>query len=409
MSANISAVPNLGNTCYLLHALYLLFIISSFWQSIDEFGTLAVRVLGSMQHRSKETLPPVELIRQLAASIFPSTASQQQDVQEAFVHLISHLVDPGRQEILTTVWNECQCGRTSAKYAGDENFLVVSTEESSANLDDLINSSVQRNDDGWKCGALDCPQNITSLSTINGVRDFVVVFIKRPVNLPRTDIAVPMKMSLATYQDGGGATPIMVDMKVRYVIFHSTKGGNVTDASDPDSFNNSETGHYFACENTSADNSHIEGCIVDCLAEVPNATCDNMSAWVKERGRKVVAVMYTTVKQSKQPVDGQSSSIEVAAKPDAMSLKRKVTETDVTKEPVEEKKQKTSNDDEMPDLESLDAAQSKRRRQESEVELLGGKKPKQESILSITSAVSEVCEREKLFVCVCVSLLSCIK
>ena len=138
-------------------------------------------------------------------------------------------------------------------------------------------------------------EQATSLSTTTFFGQKIIVFLKRPFHQPRTDVQVPMQISIATYQDGEIAAT-MVNGYIQYIVMHSTRGGNVPDAGNPKSTSNKDQGgHYFGCEAMWPEsNRSPTGCIVDCMADVPNETCD-MDKWVKARGRKVVAVMYTTV------------------------------------------------------------------------------------------------------------------
>jgi hypothetical protein len=177
-------------------------------------------------------------------------------------------------------------------------MFVVSTDKSAINLEDLVNEELQElkcNDDPWHCPSLQCRSRNeaqTMLSTSFGFSKFILVFIKRPFDQPRTNVRVPLQMSFSTYQNGE-MSATMVEGYLCYVVLHSTKGGNVPDAGNPESVSNIRVGHYFGCEVKSP-----ASFIVDCQAGIPNETCDfdDINKWVHERGQKVVAVIYTTEK-----------------------------------------------------------------------------------------------------------------
>ena len=306
MSAKISAAPNVGNTCYLLQALYTLFLIGGWKERESEAsnedsktGKLALRLLRSMEHLSEDETSPSKLVRELASSLFLSKWQQQQDVLETVMLLLGNLHGTLIHEFQTQTWSTCACGLASEKRPETQNMFVVSTDEPAANLQDLVNTVLQCNNDGWKCPSKECSrkQETTSLSTTSWYGERILVFIKRPFDQPRTDVHIPMTISMATYE-AGKISANMVDGYIQYVVMHSTDGGNVPDAWHPDSVSNAQTGHYFGCESKSPPpNSSHTGCIVDCLAKIPNEMCD-IKMWVEARGRKVVSVLYTTEKPS---------------------------------------------------------------------------------------------------------------
>ena len=214
--------------------------------------------------------------------------------------LVTEQLDGTREhEFQTSSWITCACGLGSDKRPETQNSIVVSTDKPAVNLQDLVNTVLQRTDGGWKCPSSDCShrKQATSLSTTTFFGEKIIVFLKRPFHQPRTDVQVPMQISIATYQDGEIAAT-MVNGYIQYIVMHSTRGGNVPDAGNPKSTSNKDQGgHYFGCEAMWPEsNRSPTGCIVDCMADVPNETCD-MDKWVTARGRKVVAVMYTTVQQ----------------------------------------------------------------------------------------------------------------
>ena len=302
-SAKISAVPNVGNTCYMLQTLYMMFLIGGWTCEVGkvcEISDLGLRLLRSMEHECKDEPCPADLVRALAAKLYPHKPTGQQDVHETFV-LISDLLPGTKLHVFPRLtWCTCPCGASSSRIADPVSMIEVSTDKNAVNLEDLINASLGSNDDGWNCrtGCGYNKEQATFLSIIGGVGKFFVVCVKRPFDRPRTDVLVPLKMSVATYNQGEYVAT-MVEVYLHYVVMHSTQGGNVPDEGNPDSVSNAQGGHYFGCEAKppSSNSSRTQGCIVDCLADAdaPHEPCE-LEEWVLARGKKVSMVMYSTEK-----------------------------------------------------------------------------------------------------------------
>lgn len=286
----------------MLQTLYMLFLIGGWTCEVDEvckIGGLALRLLRSMEHGGNDEYCPGDLVRALAAELYPSKATGQQDVHETFMLISDSLLGTKRHVFPRRTWCTCPCGSASAQSVDMVNAIEVTTDKDAVNLEDLINAELGSNDCGWKCRTAGCvydKKQATFLSIISGLSNFFVVYVKRPFDRPRTDVQVPLKMSVATYNEGE-IPATMVEVYLHYVVMHSTREGNVPDEGKPDSVSNAQAGHYFGCEAKppSCNGARTEGCIVDCLADAPNEPCD-LEEWVLARGKKVCMVMYTTVK-----------------------------------------------------------------------------------------------------------------
>lgn len=179
MSAKISAVPNVGNTCYLLQTFYVLFLIGGWKERESEasdadskglkIGRLALQLLRSMEHGSENEASPTRLVRKLVYSLFRSKSKLQQDVLETFLLVSDHLDGTRLHEFQTQTWVTCACGLNTEKHPEIQSVLVVSTDKPAVNLEELVNTVLQRNEDGWKCPSLECMRSTetTSLSTTN--------------------------------------------------------------------------------------------------------------------------------------------------------------------------------------------------------------------------------------------------
>jgi hypothetical protein len=297
----ISAVPNVGVTCFLLQTCALLYLIGGWKEGQRHSAKLAMRLLRSMDPRNPEEADPSSVVKGVVESFFPG-ATRQQDLFEAFERISGGLIGTGRYHVATTRWTSCPCGQESLKATEREPVIFVSPDQVVANLQDEVHLAVGADNDkegGWKCALQGCEMGkyTTKLSTFGEVGEFVLVYIARPFDRPRSRVLVPKKMTIPTYQEGnmeGNIEATLVPAYLVYVVCHSTEGGDVPDEGHPESVSNAETGHYFGCGRS----QNGVGITVDCLAD-PQATRKvDFNKWVDEREKKVTMAVYTTVKHA---------------------------------------------------------------------------------------------------------------
>jgi hypothetical protein len=177
-------------------------------------------------------------------------------------------------------------------------MIVVSTSQEAIDLQDEVNSAVGGDNDGdagWKCALEECEKrtDTTKLFTYASVGEFVLVYITRPFNRPRTRVSVPKKITIPIYQEGN-VEATLVPAYLVYVVCHSTKGGDVPDEGHPDSVSDGETGHYFGCGRS----QNGDGITVDCLADPQATRAVDFNKWVDDRPKKVTIAVYTTVEHA---------------------------------------------------------------------------------------------------------------
>ena len=79
----------------MLQTLYMLFLIGGWTCEVDKvckIGGLALRLLRSMEHGGNDECCPGDLVRALAAELYPSKATGQQDVHETFMLISDSLL-----------------------------------------------------------------------------------------------------------------------------------------------------------------------------------------------------------------------------------------------------------------------------------------------------------------------------
>ena len=259
-----------------------------------------MRLLHSMERLSEYEACPAEVVRKLAGSLFPSRPLKQEDLLEALMLIIAKVDRTRHRTVHTQTWSTCPCGLTSNKRQEIEEMLVLSTDKSFVNLEDLVNTELQTNNDGWDCGSLTCQydkKEATLMSTIAHLGPKLLVVINRPKHLQRARVKVPLVMEIATYPlEDGKIAPTMVPAYLVYAVCHSTHGGNVPDAGNPESVSSKDEGHYFG-----VDVFAPFGCIVDCMAETPDETC-SIFDWLQAREKKIVGALYSTEKPPGRPV-----------------------------------------------------------------------------------------------------------
>ena len=291
----ISAVPNVGVTCFLLQTCALLYLIGGWKEGQTPSSKLVMRLLRSMDPRNTEEDDPSSLVKEVVASFFPGD-TRQQDLFEAFERISDGLIGTGQYHVATTRWTSCPCGLESLKTTDWEPVILVSTDQEVANLQDEVHSVVGADndkEDGWKCALQECEKRkeTTKLFNFGEVGEFVLVYITRPFHRPRTRVLTPKEMTIPIYQEGN-LEATLVPAYLVYVVCHSTKGGDVPDEGHPESVSNDETGHYFGCGLS----QNGVGIIVDCLADPQDTRTVHFNKWVDEREKKVTMALYTTVK-----------------------------------------------------------------------------------------------------------------
>ena len=300
MDVRINAVPNVGGTCYVLQAFVLLYIIGGWKEGSpgSTIGGLSMRLLRSMDPSNKEDANPSGLVEEIVESLFPGE-HRQQDLMVAFELISGSLLGTGQHIVESQRWTSCPCGHSSVKKPEWENVITVSTDQEVVNLEDMVNSSVGCDKDdekGWKCPSIICERRkeTTKLSTILSVGKFVLMYITRPFDRPRTSVKVPKQMMIATYQEGQmEATLVHADLL--YVVGHSTEGGDVPDKDHPKSVSDAPNGHYFGCGRLQ---NGVDGITVNCLADPEDTRVVDFNKWVDERTKKITIAVYTTEKPS---------------------------------------------------------------------------------------------------------------
>ena len=270
----ISAVPNVGVTCFLLQTCALLYLIGG-WKEVPSLSSskLVMRLLRSMDPRNTEEDDPSSLVKEVVASFFPGE-TRQQDLFEAFERISDGLIGTGQYHVATTRWTSCPCGLESLKTTDWEPVILVSTDQEVANLQDEVHSVVGADNDkevGWKCALQECEKWL--------------------LHRPRTRAVTPKEMTIPMYQEGN-LEATLVPVYLVYVVCHSTKGGDVPDEGHPESVSNDESGHYFGCGLS----QNGVGITVDCLADPQVTRTVDFNKWVDEREKKVTMAVYTTVK-----------------------------------------------------------------------------------------------------------------
>ena len=293
----ISAVPNVGVTCFLLQTYALLYLIGGWKEGQRNSSTLAMRLLRSMDPRNPEEADPSSLVKEVVASFFPG-ATRQQDLFEASERISGGLIGTGQYHVATTRWTSCPCGQESLKATEREPVIFVSPDQEVANLQDEVHSVVGADNDkevGWKCALQECEKRkeTTKLFHFREVGEFVLVYITRPFHRPRTSVSVPKKITIPIYQEGN-VEATLVPAYLVYVVCHSTKGGDVPDEGHPDSVSDGETGHYFGCGRS----QNGDGITVDCLADPQATRAVDFNKWVDDRPKKVTIAVYTTVEHA---------------------------------------------------------------------------------------------------------------